>query len=100
MYRIVWEYEARPESVEEFERVYGPHGRWAEFFGGSEAYLGMDLFRSTTKATRFITVDRWKSRVDYETFRRTYAGEYAALDEWCERLTLRERTLGMSDDGK
>ena len=100
MYRIVWEYEAQPERLEEFEAVYGPEGRWTAFFRTSEDYLGTELFRSTTEPEHFVLVDCWKSRVAYEAFRRTYAEAYAALDDSCQAVRRRERTLGMSDDGK
>jgi quinol monooxygenase YgiN len=100
MYRIVWEYEAHPERVAEFEEVYGPEGRWTAFFRRSEDYLGTELFRSTSAAGHFLLVDSWKSRVAYEAFRRGHADEYAALDESCQRLRTRERALGMSEDGR
>lgn len=100
MYRIVWEYEAHPDRLAEFEDVYGPTGRWTVFFGRSENYLGTELFRSTGAPAHFVLVDTWKSRIVYEAFRRTHAEEYAALDEECQRLRTRERALGMSDDGK
>jgi hypothetical protein len=100
MYRIVWEYDARPEKLDEFEQVYGPEGLWAKFFRNSADYVSTELFRSTSEPYRFITLDMWRSRATYEAFRKTYATEYAHLDEWCERLVEHERTLGVTDDGK
>lgn len=100
MYRIVWEFTARPEKLAEFEHVYGPEGRWSAFFQRSPDYLGTGLFRSTTDAHRFVTVDAWRSRLAYEQFRKAHADDYAALDEWCNTLIERERALGMTDDGR
>lgn len=100
MYRIVWEFDARPEHLEQFEQVYGTEGLWAKFFRNSVDYLGTELFRSLGAPHRFVTVDSWRSRVAYETFRKSYAAEYAQLDEWCERIVAHERTLGVTDDGK
>lgn len=100
MYRIVWEFTARPEQVSEFEDVYGPQGKWAVFFRGSPDYFGTELFRSTTDPHRFVTLDTWRSRVAYEQFRKIHADEFAALDEWCESLIQHERTLGVTDDGR
>ncbi len=57
MYVIVWEFLARPGREAEFERAYGPRGRWAEFFrGAEEGYLGTELWRGEG---RWLTVDRW-----------------------------------------
>ena len=100
MYRIVWEYDVRPEEVTQFEQVYGSDGLWVKFFHNSEDYLGTELFRSAVQPNRFITLDRWRSRVAYENFRKNYAADYAHLDDWCERLVEHERTLGVTDDGK
>jgi hypothetical protein len=100
MYRIVWEYDAEPAQLKEFELVYGPAGKWVEFFRRSPDYVGTEFFRSTESPERFITLDSWRSRTAYEAFRKTHAEEYAQLDEWCRALTRHERTLGMVDDGK
>lgn len=100
MYRIVWEYDAKPEQLEQFENVYGPEGLWVKFFRKSADFLGTELFRCTNNPYRFVTLDEWRSRATYENFRKTYAAEYAQLDEFCERITLHERTLGVTDDGK
>lgn len=100
MYRIVWEFAVKPESILEFEEVYGPQGQWAVFFRRSPDYVSTELFRSTSDPARFVTLDAWRSRAAYEQFRKTYADDYAALDDWCERLIERERTLGVTDDGR
>lgn len=100
MYRIVWEYDAEPAKLEDFEQVYGPAGKWVQFFRRSSDYLGTELFRSTASPQRFITLDSWRSRPAYEAFRKAHADEYAQLDEWCRTVRRHERTLGMVDDGK
>jgi len=100
MFRIVWEFDANPERVNEFELVYGSSGKWVEFFRRSTDYVSTELFRSTDSPTRFITLDLWRSRAGYDAFRKEYAQEYARLDEQCETLTAHERILGMVDDGK
>ncbi len=100
MYRIVWEYDAEPGRLEDFEQVYGPSGKWVQFFRRSPDYLGTELFRSAASAERFITLDTWRTRAAYESFRKTHAEEYAQLDEWCRALMHHERTLGTVDDGK
>lgn len=100
MYRIVWEFAVKPEALSEFEDVYGPDGQWGRFFRRSADYLGTEFFRSTTDPAHFMTLDVWRSRAAYEQFRKAHADDYAALDKWCERLIARERTLGVTDDGR
>jgi len=100
MYRIVWEFDVKPEQLEEFERVYGPEGLWAKFFRNSPDYVSTELFRSVSSSLRFTTLDTWRSRSTYEAFRKNFATDYATLDAWCARLLEHERTLGVTDDGK
>jgi heme-degrading monooxygenase HmoA len=100
MYRIAWEYDVKPAQVAQFEQVYGPDGLWLKLFRNSADHIDTELYRSITNANRFVTVDTWRSRAAYESFRKTRAAEYAHLDEWCERIVQHERTLGVSDDGK
>ena len=100
MYRLVWEFDAQPERVGEFENIYGHHGRWAEFFKQSADYVGTELYKNTADPHRFVAVDVWRSRVAYEAFRKANAAEYSTLDEWCRQLLTHERMLGSTDDGK
>jgi heme-degrading monooxygenase HmoA len=100
MYRIVWEYDAAPERVKEFEREYGSSGRWVDFFRRSEDYVSTELFRSLDSPTRFMTLDCWRTRAGYEAFRKAHADDYSRIDEQCAQLTAHERILGMVDDGK
>ena len=100
MYRIVWEFDATPERLKEFELEYGPAGKWVEFFRRSPEYVSTELFRSIESPNRFITLDTWRTRAGYEAFRKSNAEEYAKLDKWCEQFTAHERTLGMVDDGR
>ena len=100
MFRIVWEFDAAPERVSEFERVYGSSGKWVDFFRRSEDYVSTELFRSLDSPTRFMTLDSWRTRAAYEAFRKAHAEDYGRIDEECSQLTAHERILGMVDDGK
>ncbi|HJS22149.1 MAG TPA: antibiotic biosynthesis monooxygenase [Steroidobacteraceae bacterium] len=100
MFRIVWEFDAAPERVQEFERVYGSSGRWVDFFRRSDDYVSTELFRSLDSPTRFVTLDSWGTRAGYEAFRKAHADDYSQIDEECAQLTAHERILGMVDDGK
>jgi len=100
MYRLVWEFDAKPERVADFEKVYAADGRWATFFKQSPDYLGTELYKNVNRPVRFVAVDIWRSRVAYESFRKANSADYAKLDEWCRQLLAHERMLGSTDDGK
>ena len=92
----VWEFQVKPESAAEFERIYGPgpDGLWAGLFRRSSAYLGTEFLWDTDRAGRYLTIDRWTSRDALQQFKQKYAAEYAALDKICERLTESEAKVG------
>jgi len=93
-YVILWEFRPRPGQESEFEAVYGPQGEWARLFGRSPEYLGTELLLDAEDASRYLTVDRWISRVAYEEFQRTHLSEYRELDRRCEQLTSHEAPFG------
>jgi heme-degrading monooxygenase HmoA len=91
---IVWEYEVRPEQVAAFEALYGPDGDWTRLFGKGDGYVETLLFRDTGRPTRYLTIDRWRSRAAYEAFVSSSRSLYAALDRRGDALTVSERRVG------
>jgi heme-degrading monooxygenase HmoA len=94
MYVIVWEFRAKAGHEEEFERVYGPEGKWAQLFAHGEGYLGTELLGDVADRGRYVTIDRWTSHAAFEAFRRQWSDEYRALDRRCEALRAEETALG------
>jgi len=94
MYVIIWEYQVRAEYVAEFEKIYSTGGTWAKLFQKSKGYLGTELLVDEGHPHRYITIDRWVSSKDYESFLSERKNEYADLDAQCAVLTERETPLG------
>jgi quinol monooxygenase YgiN len=93
-YAYLWEFDVPSANQSEFERIYGPAGEWVEMFRRAPGYLGTHLLRDRSKATRYVTIDRWRDEQAYREFRTKYAVEYAALDLECEGLASLETSLG------
>lgn len=74
MIALVFSYEVR--EPEEFERVYGPEGEWARFFGGARGYIGTELLRDVETPGRYLVIDRWASAEDYNAFAADHREEY------------------------
>ena len=68
MYLIIWEYRVQENRVNDFERVYNPDGAWAELFKKSRGFLGTELLRDEENLQRCVTIDRWDTKEDYESF--------------------------------
>ena len=74
MIALVFSYEVR--ETDEFERVYGPSGEWAEFFSGAAGYIGTELLRDVELPGRYLVIDRWESRETYNSFIEENREEY------------------------
>ncbi|OFV85910.1 MAG: hypothetical protein A2V74_04420 [Acidobacteria bacterium RBG_16_70_10] len=93
-YTYVWEYLVAPDKVGLFQRGYGPSGEWAELFRRAPGYLRTELHRDLSNPLRFLTVDYWQSRGDWEAFRARFSSEFEELDARGEKLTTRETEIG------
>jgi heme-degrading monooxygenase HmoA len=71
---LVFSYEVR--DAEEFERVYGTDGEWAEFFGQGRGYIGTELLRDVEVPGRYLVIDRWESADAYNAFVASVREEY------------------------
>jgi len=71
---LVFSYEAR--DAEQFERVYGPEGEWAQFFRRGRGYIGTELLRDAETPSRFLVIDRWDSADAYNAFATAHRVEF------------------------
>jgi heme-degrading monooxygenase HmoA len=94
---IIWEYRVKTEHLTVFEDMYSAGGLWAELFGKANGYSGTELLRDPGDPRRYITIDRWVSWQDHESFLLHWKTEYAALDARCEQLTEKESLFGEWD---
>ena len=74
MIALVFTYEVRDPA--EFETVYGPEGKWAQFFRRGTGYVGTELLKDVELPGRYVVIDRWESREAYNTFVATQREEY------------------------
>jgi len=97
-YLVLWEFHTSAEHRAQFERDYGEEGTWVALFRRAPGFLGTTLLRDRADELRFVTIDRWRSAADYESFREQFAQDYAALDQACESLTVSETLLGRFEE--
>ncbi len=91
---ILWQFDVKAGEEARFEREYGPEGGWVQLFTGAAGYLGTELSPHAHIARRYLTIDRWTARDDYDRFRKQHQAEYQTLDAQCENLTENEGELG------
>ena len=97
MHAVVWTYRIAPGAAVAFEALYGAEGDWARLFRRAPGYLGTELYRDAADPARYLTIDRWRTRADYEAFLQSAYADYAALDARGDALTLEEARLAAVD---
>jgi heme-degrading monooxygenase HmoA len=93
-YIYVWDFIVSKSSVLEFEKCYGPNGKWADLFRKSAGYLKTELIRDKSDPLRYLTIDHWQSEKDHSEFLATFKAEYDELDRLFEELTVQETKIG------
>lgn len=94
MFITVWEFRVRRPSRRAFMQIYGSSGAWAQLFRRAKGYLHTELLADPASELRFFTIDVWRSRKAFESAKKKFAKEYAALDVRCEALTTHETHVG------
>jgi heme-degrading monooxygenase HmoA len=94
MFVIVWQYQVRPGSESEFERVYSSSGDWVELFRQAPGFIQTQLLRDPDIIGSYMTLDHWESQDAFEQFKLRYHEQYQVLDHHCEGLTTSETLLG------
>jgi heme-degrading monooxygenase HmoA len=95
MYVVVWSYRVASGRERDFEALYAADGEWSRLFAGSPDYLGTQLLRDVDDPSRYVTLDRWRTREDYEAFLQVMHEDYAALDRRGDALTDAEVRNGV-----
>jgi heme-degrading monooxygenase HmoA len=94
MFVALWEFEVKPGNEERFCLVYGAEGDWARLFRDDAQFVETRLFRDAAEPQKFVTMDFWRTRAAYESFKKLNHAAYVALDQECEMLTVREGCVG------
>src|SRR5262245_5485286 len=97
MHTILWEFHVPVARRAEFEAAYGANGPWPRLFARGKGFVSVELLRCADQAGRYMTVDRWRTRADFDAFKRDFAVDYAALDQQLEGIAEREIRIGGFD---
>ena len=97
MHTILWEFHVPSARRAEFEATYGANGPWARLFAQAAGFVSVEMLRCGDQAGRYVTVDRWRSRGDFDAFKRDFGAEYTALDRQLDGIAEREIRIGAFD---
>ncbi len=88
----MFRYEVR--EPDEFVRVYGPEGDWAQFFRQGRGYMGSELLHDLEEPERFLVVDRWESAEAYNAFLAEHEAEYVRRSDEARMYYVQELRFG------
>jgi heme-degrading monooxygenase HmoA len=97
MFVVLWEFDVKQECEERFTFAYAASGDWARLFRTDPNFRETRLLRNISAPLRYVTLDVWRSREDYEEFLRRNVAVYTALDAQCAGWTTMERHLSSFD---
>lgn len=98
MYTILWEFHVPTGRRAEFEAAYDARGPWAQLFRQAPGFAGVALLRCAEQPGRYVTIDRWQSRADFDAFKRDFGAHYDALDRRLEGIADSETRIGAFED--
>jgi hypothetical protein len=94
IYSYLWKFRVKNGCERRFETIYGPNGEWVKLFQQSKGYIRTEFLKDLDNRRDYITIDYWKSKKEFDTFRKTWKKEFNLLDKHCESLTEKEGFLG------
>lgn len=98
MHVRVWKFRPPKKRETAFAAAYSAEGRWARLFGKGKGYRGTSLLRPGEPAGWWMTIDRWDSLSDFESFGRDYRDQYRALDAELEGIAGEEEFVGAFEE--
>jgi quinol monooxygenase YgiN len=98
MVRIVWEFMARADKINEFENYFAGSGPWTALFRKNSGYHGTVLLRDMQKPRRYLTIDRWENAAMHRAMRERFAAEFEELDHAGEAFTESEQHHGVFEE--
>ncbi len=94
MFTVIWKYKVVEEHKTDFEKLYGPHGKWVTLFKTFEGYIDTQLIKEIQEPNCYLTIDTWESQDKYRKFLETKQGEFSIIDAEGESLTISETKIG------
>ena len=95
MIALVWQFQVKPESRDDFERLYGANGDWTAIARKSRSYLGSSFLHDMSEATRYLLTEYWSEMVVYERHQEDFRDEIASLNERRDVLLVASQPLGV-----
>lgn len=95
MIAIVWQFEIKAGSEEQFEELYGVDGEWNAANRHSRSYLGTSFLRDQNRPSRYLVIEYWSEMVVSEQHKQYRRDDRRALDASRDALVHSVEPLGI-----
>ena len=95
MVAVVWQFDVRGGTEQEFERFYGADGEWTKVSRRSRSFLGSSFLRDIAVQGRYLLVEYWGEMVVYEKHVADFGDELQTMTEQRERFVECMETIGV-----
>lgn len=95
MIAVVWQFDVRPGSTAEFERMYGSDGTWTDLSRRSRSFLGSSFLRDISAETRYLLVEYWSEMMVYEKHMASVRKQLETLEQQRAALVDRMEAVGV-----
>jgi len=92
---VVWQFDVRPGTGPEFEKMYGSDGAWTELSRRSRSFLGSSFLRDMGSETRYLLIEYWGEMMVYEKHLADFQKQIDGLEAQRSSIVERMEALGV-----
>jgi quinol monooxygenase YgiN len=92
---VVWQFDVKPASRDEFERFYGADGQWTALARRSRSFLGSSFLRDLAEPARYLVIEYWSEMLVYERHLADFSAQVATLEAERAQLVDSDQPLGV-----
>jgi heme-degrading monooxygenase HmoA len=94
----IWKFRPPDGREQEFEAAYCGGGQWARLFRHAPGFQGTTLLKPEERGGWWMTIDRWDSPRDFQSFIEVFEQQYRALDAELEGVAGEGQFVGAFED--
>jgi heme-degrading monooxygenase HmoA len=94
----IWRFRPPAGFEQQFAESYSSTGDWARLFRNAPGFQGTTLLRPIEPGGWWLTIDRWDSAANFDSFTEVFGDQYRALDAKLEGVAGVEEFVGAFED--
>ena len=97
MFQTIWQYDVFEKENINFIKAYKSDGDWVHLFKKADGFIETELIHDIEHPTKFITIDKWRTKESYYQFKAMFKSDYLKMDKQFEDFSKSEIHIGYFD---